>query len=69
MDYKKVIKFYFNRKSPLPEDKKAKRRMALQTRYWQTFSKSEKAFFWVNSVAFIALVYFLMEIIIRAFKG
>ena len=69
MDYKKVIKFYFNRKSPLPEDRLAKRRVAHQTHYWKTFSKSEKAFFWVNSVAFIALVYFLMEIIIRAFKG
>ena len=69
MDYKKVIKFYFNRKSPLPEDRMAKRRMAHQTHYWKTFSKSEKAFFWLTSFVFVGLVYFLMDIIIKAFKG
>ena len=68
MDYKKVIKFYFNRKSPLPEDQKAKRRMAHQTHYWKTFSKSERAFFWFTSFVFVGLVYFLMDIIIKVVK-
>ena len=68
MDYKKVIKFYFNRKSPLTEDQKVKRRMAHQTHYWKTFSKSERAFFWFTSFVFVGLVYFLMDIIIKVVK-
>lgn len=69
LDYKKVIKYYFNRKSPLPEDQKEKWRKAHQTHYWQTFSKSEKAFFWFTSFVLFALIYILVQIIIRAIKG
>lgn len=79
MDYKKVIKFYFNRKSPLQEDqeleKKKKRSVwkmnvvpIHQTHYWKTFNKSEKRFFWVISFVWVALAYILFEIIIRTIK-
>ena len=79
MNYKKVIKFYFNRKSPLPEDqeleKKKKRSVwkmnvvpIHKTHYWKTFSKSEKTFFWVISFVWAALAIILFEIIIKIVK-
>jgi hypothetical protein len=65
MDYKKVIKFYFNRKSPLPEDQMEKKRMPHQTQYFETFSKSEKRFFWFFAFAFIGSLMLLLELILR----
>ena len=65
MGYKKVIKFYFNRKSPLPEDQMEKNRMPHQTQYFETFSKSEKRFFWFFAFAFIGSLMLLLELILR----
>jgi hypothetical protein len=65
MDYKKVIKFYFNRKSPLPEDQKKKKMMPHQTQYFETFSKPEKIFFWFFAFAFIGSLMLLTELILR----
>jgi len=79
MNYKKVIKFYFNRKSPLTEDQELenKKKRSVwkmnvvslgQSHYWKTFSKSEKIFFWFINFGVVALTYFLMKIILSAFK-
>ena len=80
MNYKKVIKFYFNRKSPLPEDQELenKKKRSVwkmnvvpldKSHYWKTFSKSEKRFFWLFHIVSFALTFFLIQIIFRAFKG
>ena len=39
-----------------------------QSHYWKTFSKSEKRFFWFFNFGVVALTYFLMKIILSAFK-
>ncbi|MFL2585853.1 MAG: hypothetical protein ACJ0QO_04295 [Parvicellaceae bacterium] len=64
MNYKKVIIYYFNRKSPLAEDKKEKYRLPHQTHYWKTFTNSEKAFFWIFSFGFIASFIFLLQFVL-----
>ena len=80
MNYKKVIKFYFNRKSPLPEDQELENKkkrsvwkmnvVALdKSNYWKTFSKSEKNFFWIFHIVSYALLFFLIQIIFRSFRG
>lgn len=57
MDIQKVIKFYFNPKSGMSsEEIEGKKTFPIQSKFYKSFSKAEKTFYWLFRLVFIAVL-------------